>query len=186
MPVTEWTKWMTSTQPYHTFRYDRSLIVSSLDWTVLQEFSRYRPSTVYIISNDQLSPSPVYSASSHFSGNFQPTRASIDTTGCGWAAKYDPSWLQMTLPTEYVVVGVYIKQRCDIWQYPTRVKITKSADGASWQTVIESENLSYDSYDKQGYCSAWFAQAYGDRFWSIHVIAAYLHAAMRADLIGYQ
>ena len=188
VPVIEWTTWMISTQPYHTFRSERSLIVPSLDWTVLQEFSHYRPSKVYIISNDKLSPSSVYSASSVHSDVYDPYKASIDTTGehCSWASKQNPSWLQMTLPTEYVVFGAYIKQRCDYLQYPTRVKITRSADGASWQTVIESEDLSYDFYDTQGSCSVWFAQTYRDRFWRIHVLAFYHHASMRADLIGYK
>ena len=182
VPVTEWTTWMTSTQPYHTLRSERSLIVPSLDWTVLQEFS---PSKVYIISNYQLSPSSVYSASSVYRSGLDTSKASIDNIGadCSWAAKNDPSWLQMTLPTEYVVFGAYIKQRCDYLQYPTRVKITRSADGASWQTVIESENLSYDT---QGSCSVWFPQTYRDRFWRIHVLASYRHASMRADLIGYK
>ena len=186
VPVTEWTTWMTSTQPYHTLRSERSLIVPSLDWTVLQEFSHYRPSLVYIISNDQLSPSSVYSASSKYSPDLGGVEASIDSCG-GWAAKHNNlDWLQMTLPTEYVVFGAYIKQRCGTEQYPTRVKITRSADGASWQTVIESENLSYNSYDSEKLCSVWFPQTYTDRFWRIHVLAYINHAAMRADLIGYK
>ena len=185
VPVTEWTTWMISTEPYHTFRSERSLIVPSLDWTVLQEFSHYRPSKVYIISNYQLSPSSVYSASSVYRSGLDTSKASIDNIGadCSWAAKNNPCWLQMTLPTEYVVFGAYIKQRCDLLQYPTRVKITRSVDGASWQTVIESEDLSYDS---QKSCSVWFPQTYTDRFWRIHVLAFYGHASMRADLIGYK
>ena len=191
VPVTEWTAWMTSTSPYQSFKSERSLIVPSLDWTVLQEFSLYRPTKVYIISNDQLSPLSVYSASSYYDNNFRPHQASIDyavVAHCGWASKSNdyPSWLQMSLPTEYVVIGAYIKQRCGHTQHVTRVKISRSTDGVlSWQTVIESEDLIYDFYGGGGSCSVLFPQTYTDRFWRIYALAFNLHASMRADLIGY-
>ena len=66
VPVTEWTTWTTSTNPYQSFKSERSLIVPSLDWVVLQEFSHFRPEKVYIISQYQLPTSTVYSASSYF------------------------------------------------------------------------------------------------------------------------
>ena len=193
VPVTEWTTWMTSTSPYQSFISERSLIVPSLDLTILQEFTRYRPTNVYIISHYQL-PSSVYSASTTHSSEYPPYKASIDyivSYRCSWAAVYQvQSWLQMILPTEYVVVGTVIRQRCDTsahgLQYASRVKITRSADGVSWQTVIESENLIYDSYDGQGSCSVWFSQPHTDRFWRIHIINFVGHPSMKADLIGYK
>ena len=190
--ATEWTTWTPSTNPYQSFKTERSLIVPNLEWVVLQEFSHFLPINVYIISHYQLTPSSVYSASSTHSDVYEPEKASIDTIlsqYCSWAAKDDPSWLQMTLPTEYVVVGALIKQRCDTQagiQYATRVQITRSVDGVTWQTVIESEALHYDSYNGQGSCSVWFPQAYTDRFWRIHILDSYGHPSMRADLIGYK
>ena len=189
VPVTEWTAWMTSTSPYQSFISERSLIVPSLDWTVFKEFSVYRPE-VYIISNDQLSPLSVYSASSYHNDAFKAYKASIDYIDysgvCSWGAEnMHVSWLQMSLPAEYEVIGAYIKQRCDFPQYVTRVKISRSANGVSWQTVIESEDLTYDSYDQQGSCSVLFPQTYTDRFWRIHVLAYERHPSMKADLIGY-
>ena len=192
VPVTEWTTWTTSTNPYQSFKYERNLIVPNLAWVVLQEFSHFRPTNVYIISHYQLSPSSVYSASSTHSSGYAPQKASIDSIvsqECSWAAASNPSWLQMTLPTEYVVVGSIIKQRCDLrdgFQYATRVKITRSVDGVSWLTVIESEDLIYDSYDAQGSCSVWFPQAFTDRFWRLHILLYERHPSMKADLIGYK
>ena len=193
VPVTEWTTWTTSTNPYQSFKSEKSLIVPSLNLTILQEFTRYRPTNVYIISHYHL-PSSVYSASTTHSSEYPPYKASIDyivSYRCSWAAVYNvPSWLQMILPTEYVVAGTVIRQRCDTstdgLQYASRVKITRSVDGVSWQTVIEREDLIYDSYDGQGSCSVWFSQIYLDRFWRIHIINFVGHPSMRADLIGYK
>ena len=51
-----------------------------------------------------------------------------------------------------------VKQRCDdcCLQYATIVKITTSLKGVSWQTVVESESLTYDSYDGQGSATVMF------------------------------
>ena len=192
VPVTEWTTWTTSTNPYQSFKSERSLIVPSLDWVVLQEFSHFRPEKVYIISQYKLPTSTVYSASSYFSSGHEPYRASIDfvtnSIACSWAAKSNPAWLGMTLPTQYVVFGAFIKQRCDscCLQYATRVKITRSVDGASWLTVIESEDLIYDSYDGRGATSVWFPQSYTERYWRIYLLNFHSHPSTKADLIGYK
>ena len=112
VPVTEWTTWATSTNTYQSFTSERSLIVPSLAWTVLQEFSQHNPTMVYIISNYQL-PASVYSASSAINDEHGAHRAAIDFTvneiACSWApSNRNSPWLQMTLPTQYVVVGTLI------------------------------------------------------------------------------
>ena len=191
VPVTEWTTW-TSTNPYQSFKTERSLIVPSLEWTVLQEFSRSTPTMVYIISSYQLPPA-VYSASSAINDKHGAGRAAInfitDDVACSWAAEdTNSAWLQMTLPTKYVVMGTLIKQRCDgtYVQYATRVRIATSVEGVTWQTVVESESLSYDSDDGEGSATVMFPQSYTNRYWRIYLISYHSHPSMKADLIGYK
>ena len=193
VPVTEWTTWTTSTNPYQSFIYERSLTVPSLHWDVLQEFSDYAPANVNIISYYKLATS-VYSASATWNGGCcAASRASIDFTldvmACSWVGTDPPHWLQMSLPTEYVVSGVLIKQRCDSCchnQYATTVKITRSADGSSWEIVIDSEDLTYDSYDGHGSAIVWFPRAHIAKYWRIQILNYNAHPSMKADLIGYK
>ena len=187
IPVTEWTTWTTSTSPYQSFTSERSLIVPSQDWTVLQEF---RPTNVYIISHYNL-PVSVFSASSSLDGH-ESNFAHLNFNGhrpCAWVGSGSTPWLQMTLPTEYVVVGALIQQRCDSpyhTQYATRVKVTTSVDGVNWQTIIESEDVVYDVYSGPGKYSVWFPRSYINRYWRIHVLNYNIHPSVRADLIGYK
>ena len=164
VPITEWTTWTTSTNPYHAFKTERSLIVPSLDMTVSQEFSQYRTHTkVYIIPHYNL-PGSVFSASSQYDDH-EAYRANLNEGGapCSWVGNDQSPWLQMTLPTQYVIVGTVIKPRCDSCckqHYVTRVKIATSVDGVSWETVIESEDVIYDVYDGFGKYSVWlFSQS---------------------------
>ena len=191
VPVTEWTTWTTSTNPYQTFKSERSLIVPSQDWVILQEFSHFRPEKVYIISHYDL-PYSVFSASAIHGGGHESYRAHLNfitnSPSCSWVGK-GQSWLQMTLPTQYVVLGALVKQRCDSCcrnQYVTRVKITTSVDGVNWETVMESENVIYDVYNGQGKYSVWFPRSYTNRYWRIHVLSYNSYPSMKADLIGYK
>ena len=189
VPVTEWTPWTTSTNPYQAFTSERSLIVSSQEWTVLQEFSYFRPTNVYIISHYNL-PVSVFSASSSLGGhesNF--AHLNYNDRPCAWVGSESKPWLQMTLPTQYVVVGALIQQRCDSPynnQYATRVKVTTSVDGVNWQTIIESEDVIYDVYHGPGKYSLWFPRAYTNRYWRIQVLNYSQYPSVRADLIGYK
>ena len=191
IPVTEWTTWTTSTNPYQSFISERRLIVPSLDLTVSQEFSQYRtPTKVYIISHYNL-PSSVYTASVTLGGH-ETYRAHFDFSGSGsyaWVGGGSTPWLQMTLPTQYVVVGTIIKQRCDSCcrnQYATRVKITTSVNGVSWETVTESEDVIYDVYNGPGKYSMWLPRASTNRYWRIQALLYSHHPSMKADLIGYK
>ena len=164
------------------------MIVPSLDWTLLREFSHHRPTIVYIISHFELTGS-VFSASAIHGGGHESYRAHLNFVGhaCSWVGS-GQSWLQITLPTaNYVVLGALIKQRCDASsQYATRVKITTSVDGLSWQIVIGSEDVIYDVYNGQGIYSVWYPKAYANRYWRIHALSYSQYPSMKADLIGHK
>ena len=186
VPLTEWTTWMTSTNPYQSFIHEMSLIVPSLDLTVSQEFCQ--PTKVYIIFLYNL-PDSVFSASS-WHGGHDAYKANLNVdASCSWVGNDQSPWLQMTLPSQYVVVGTVIKPRCDRCcrqHYVTRVKISTSVDGVNWETVIESEDVIHDVYNGFGKCSVWFPRSYTNRYWRIHVLSFQNHSSMKSDLIGYK
>ena len=185
VPVTAWTTWAASTNPYQPFAGERSLILPLVNQAVAQEFRRM---DVFIISYYNL-PSSVFSASSTSAGH-EAFRAHLNFGGvgpCAWLGTGSTPWLQITLLTQYVIVGAVIKQRCDsphTNQYATRVKITTSVNGVSWETIIESEDVIYDVYDGQGKYSMWFPREYTNRYWRIQIIAYNEFPALKVDLVG--
>ena len=121
VPETTWTLWSDLNSPYEGFRSWRKLTFTYDDSLnpIVAEYSNnvYEKEYKNIVSAYGLTGS-VYSASSIYSSEHEAYRAHIDFTAadiCSWAARSGQSnnWLQITLPSWYVIVGVYIKQRCD-------------------------------------------------------------------------
>ena len=159
-----------------------------------EEYSRISTGIQYIGANNSL-PDSVFTASSYWRNNrHTPERARIDnyfTGACAWAARYKVfdfgPWLKITLPGQYEVINVYIRQRCDSVQYPTIVNVTTSVNDVYWQDVVIEEYIAtrYSSYDKQGSVSVWFPRSYTTRYWKIYIVEYVGHPSMKCDLIGY-
>ena len=142
------------------------------------------------MSNTSLSPATVYSASSEYGSRWAAQNAHLDYFGefCGWSAAgadKDYPWLKISLPIPYIVVGVYIMQRCDFLQYPKVVDVRTSNDDETWQDVVIAEDIStrYSSYD--GSVSIWFSTTFSSRYWEISIVSYVRHPFMKCDLLGY-
>ena len=159
-----------------------------------EEYSRISTDVQYIAKNSL--PDSVFTGSSYWgNGNgHSPKPARIDsyfTSACAWAAAYKTfdfaPWLQITLPGQYEVIGVYIRQKCDMVQYPTVVNVTMSVDDVLWQDVVIGEHIAtrYSDYYTQGSVSLWFPRSYATRYWKIYILEYVGHPSMKCDLIGY-
>ena len=190
-----WSGWQNLTKRFRRFIYHRQLLINNRTDYVAEEYSRISTGVQYIVANNSL-PDSVFTASSYWANNtaHSPKRARIDnyfTSACAWAAaykKYDfAPWLKITLPGEFEVIGVYIRQRCDIVQYPTVIDVTTSVDDVLWQDVVIEEDIAtrYTDYDTQGSVSLWFPRSYTTRYWKIYIIEYNRHPSMKCDLIGY-
>ena len=185
-----WTLW--EKNPFREFIYNRKLLINNGEDHVAEEYRRFAPGVQYVVANNSL-PDSVFTASSYYAllSNHAPERARIDDyfdPACAWGANHQPnSWLQISLPDQYQVIGVYIKQRCDYSQYPTVIDVTTSMDDVLWQDVIKGEDIatSYSSYDKQGSVSVWFSRPYTTRYWKIYLAETHGGPAMKCDLLSY-
>ena len=191
-----WAGWQKLPKPLREFIYQRKLMINNGADYVAEEYSRVSVDVQYVVADNSLSDS-VFTASSHYKNKDDTTakRARIDnyfSRACAWLAQ-DTSidsapWLQVTLPVQFEVIGVYIKQRCDSksLQYPTVIDVATSVDDKSWQAVVKGENIAtrYSSYDKQGSVSVWFSRSYTTRYWKINIVEFHNHPSMKCDLIG--
>ena len=195
LPETTWTLWSDLNSPYEGFRYWRKLTFTDDDSLnpIVDEYSNkvYEKDYKKIVSAYGLTGS-VYSASSIYGIGHEAYRAHIDFTGsvCSWAANQHLSnhWLQITLPIRFVIVGVFIKQRCDSGnshQVPTRIKVARSDDGVIWMDVLENVPCSIYSADGQGSATFWFNREYTERYWRVYILAYSGHPSMKCDLMGY-
>ena len=190
-----WSGWQNLTKRFRRLIYHRQLLINNGTDYVAEEYSRISTGVQYIVANSSL-PDSVFTASSYWgNGNGQsPKRARIDnyfTGACAWAARYKifdfGPWLKITLPGQYEVIGVYIRQRYDIVQYPTVVNVTTSVDDVLWQDVVIGEDIAnrYSDYYTQGSVSLWFPRSYATRYWNIYILKYVSHPSMKCDLIGY-
>ena len=188
-----WTLW--GKNRFREFIYKRTLLISNGEDDLADEYRRFIPGVQYVVANNSL-PDSVYTASSyHYNRSTAvPARARLDNYfdfACGWIAGHDDDaypWLQITLPEQYQVIGVYIRQRCDkILQYPKVIDVTTSVDDVLWQDVVKGEDITtrYSSYDMQGSVSVWFSRVYTTRYWKIYSPKYHYHPSMKCDLISY-
>ena len=188
-----WAGWQKLPRPFRGLIYQRKLMINNGADYVAEEYSRVSVDVQYIVADNSLSDS-VFTASSYWANDAQhlPKRARIDNyfdPSCAWAGDFRIDaipWLKITLPAEFEVVGVYIKQRCDMNQYPTKVDVTTSVDDVLWQDVVIGENIAtrYSSYDMQGSVSVWFSRSYTTRYWKICIVEFIIVSSMKCDLIG--
>ena len=196
-PETTWTPWSDLNSRYDGFPFWRKLTFTADDALnpIVAEYSNkvYENEYKYVVSAYNLTGS-VYSASSKAGTNdvHAAYRAHIDFIGaaCSWAASpgENINWLQITLPTKYVIAGVYLEQRCDDpSQYPTRIRVVRSEDGHAWVDVVEDAAVPSSIYtaDGQGFATVWFEQEYRGRYWRIYILQFVVHPSMKSDLIGY-
>ena len=135
-------------------------------------------------------PDSVYTASSIFSGQFEPYRAKIadysDGTNCEWVplgSETDP-WLGITLPNDYTIRGAIISIQCLPDIYITMTTVSTSYDDVIWQVVAEREDLSTRYNDEQD-AYIWFSTTHTSRYWKIYVIEiSQDNPRIKADLIG--
>ena len=187
-----WSGWQNLTKRFRRFIYYRQLLINNGTDYVAEEYSRISTGVQYIVANNSL-PDSVFTASSYYSNSHVPKRARIDnyfTYSCAWAANSGSDsarYLQISLPGQYEVIGIYIRQRCDYAQYPTVVNVTTSVDDVLWQDVLIEEDIAtrYSSYDLQGSVSVWFPRSYTTRYWKIYIVKHRGHPSMKCDLIGY-
>ena len=193
-----WTEWVRLTQHFRGFVYKRELLANSGADIVTVEYSMAVDTPQYIVSAYSLSDS-VFSASSQLGEDrsYGPFKARLDNyigPECCWAAAPDDPetpWLQISLPGQYTVIGVHIRQRCRTYplEYPTVVSVSRSDGDGQWQEVLIQENIAsrYSSYDSKakGVANVWFSQKYTTLYWKIYIIQYEEMAAMKCDLIGY-
>ena len=189
-----WTPWEELNKHFNGFRYKRGLVIDSGMDSVVKEFSRRLPDIFYIVANYSL-PDTVFSASSEHSAYYPVRRARIDdyfSWPCGWVAdKYERehAWLKISLPnTDYVVMGVYIRGRCDAFlQYPSLVDVMTSSDDITWEMVVGRDNIygRYRADNNTAFVNIWFSQQYITTYWKIIIIDFERHPSMKCDLLGY-
>ena len=189
-----WTLWEKNL--FREFVYHRTLVIKNDEDHVAEEYRRFIPGVQYVVANNSL-PDSVFTASSYWGlqspASHSPARARIDDyfdPACAWASgghDRDYPWLKITLPNQYQVIGVYIKQRCDFQQYPTVIDVTTSVDDVLWQDVVRGEDIAtrYSSYDMQGSVSVWFSRSYTTLYWKIYLDETHWGPAMKCDLLGY-
>ena len=186
-----WTAWQKLTKNFRGFMYQRKLLIKNGADYVAEE---YTMGIQYIVADNNL-PDSVFTASSHWWNNqyHSPNRARIDNYfdgACAWVAntliETGPFWLQISLPGLYDVIGVYIRQRCDIDNYPTVIDVTTSVDDVLWQDVVRGEDIAnrYSSYDMQGSVNVWFSRKYTSRYWKIYIVDYIVRPSMKCELIG--
>ena len=191
--VSYWTRWQKMSRNFRGFIYRRELLIDNEPDHIAEEYSIVSVKLEYIVSNNTLTDS-VFTASSVYSTIYAPERARLDNyfnIPCCWssAPKAPGEWVKISLPEEFEVIGVFIKQRCDERkiQYPTVIDVTTSVDDVSWQDVVIGEDIAtrYSSYDKQGVVSVLFPRSYTTRYWKIEIVEFITHPSMKCDLIGY-
>ena len=150
-------------QHFRGYRYNRMLMTDDGIHHVTEEYSRSQD-IVYIVANYS-SPNSVYNPSSVHDSMHVAIRARIDNyldRPCTRIANgNDPyPWLQISLPNEYTIIGVYIKRRCDgLVHYPTVVDVMTSEDDVIWQEVVARENTAkrYSCNDGHGFVNMLFS-----------------------------
>ena len=189
-----WTSWQELNKHLNDFRYKRGLVIDNGTDYMVGEFSRRLPDIFYIVANYSL-PDTVFSASSEHTARYAVKRARIDAYfnwPCGWAAnKAEPQhpWLKISLPNnDYVVMGVYIRRRCDAFeQYPSIVDVMAAPDDDIWEMVVSGEDISerYVTNDNTAFVNIWFSQQYITKHWKIIILNYVSHPGMKCDLLGY-
>ena len=189
-----WTLWEKLNNHFCSFIYKRNLVINNGHDYVAEEYRLFAPGVQYVVANNSL-PDSVFTASSYFRlwSSHAPERARIDNyfgNACAWAADNndrDYPWLKISLPNQYQVIGVYIKQRCDHLQYPTVIDVTTSVDDVLWQDVVRGEDIAtrYSSYDKQGSVRVWFSRSYTTRYWKVYIPERHVHPSLKCDLLSY-
>ena len=188
-----WSGWQKLSKPFREFIFQRKLMINNGADYVAEEYSRVSMDVQYVVADNSL-PDDVFTASSYWDNHYLHImkRARIDNYfdhACAWVGDFKIDsilWLKITLPDEYEVTGVYIKQRCDMEQYPTKVDVTTSVDDVLWQDVVIGEDIAtrYSSYDMQGFVSVWFSRSYTARYWKIYIVEFFSASSMKCDLIG--
>ena len=187
-----WSQWTKLNITFRAFRYKRGLIIDTGNEYLAEEYRYSVPDRdVYIVANYSL-PDSVYSASSAES-NHCPERARIDNyfnPPCSWAASdFVHPLPKISLPSEYLVTGVYIQKRCDVphVQYPTMVDVMTSFDDVIWETVVSGYDITegYSSDDETGYVKIWFSMIYNRKYWKVIISEYERWPSMMCDLLGY-
>ena len=183
--ATHWSSWEPLDPPVDGVHYTRSLKMDGSE--CIAEETLMFPAMPVVAHYDL--PEGVYSATSYYT-SFYPHKASIDsylTVGekCGWAAGvgHNDPWLAITLPTQYMIIGVLIKKRCDAAQYATEVDIKTSPDDSTWQDVSNNVDLNV-LYDANMAAYVWFTEIYTTRFWKVYITGYYDHPTMKCDVMG--
>ena len=187
-----WSSWQKLDARLKKFKYSRRLMIDNGLAHVAEEYSGHFPGVLYIVANYSL-PDTVYSASSEYNWGHGVRKARIDDYfdfPCTWAAGGGDlyPWLKISLPSQYIITGVYIKRRCDQYQqYPTVVDVMTSEDDVIWQDVVVRKNIasSYSSDDNQGFVKIWFPTIYTTKYWKIFIFEFFSHPSMKCDLLGY-
>ena len=195
--VTTWSEWEVNDNLTHGFNHSRSLYLTESGEVLLSELAnRYiNHCHRYIVSAYSLTDE-VFNASSIENRQSGPERARIDKyfdRVCVWQGDmvdFIPLYLQITFPTVYHVVGIYIAQRCDMamgLHYATLINVTSPVDGSTWEEVLGLEDISirYSLYDGQGFLSVRFNRAYTMRYRRLHVLDSRGQRGAQCGLIGY-
>ena len=185
-----WTEWQQLNVHFKKFKYSRRLVIDSEMDYLAEEYTHVLD--LYIVANYSL-PDSVYSASSEYNSGHGAKRARIDdylNYPCSWSANErapDDPWLQISLPNEYVVTGVYIKKRCDDKQYPTMVDVMTSSDDVTWESVVRGDNIEdrYSSDDNTASVNIRFSERYTTKYWRVIITEYVRHPSMKLDLLGY-
>ena len=189
--VSYWGDWQAGS--WNQYVHRRQLLVGTPPTCIVEEY--VKTELEYIISQNTL-PDSVFSASSYFGGLHEPYRARIDNYfdfACSWVAGDSDAerWLQISLTEDYLVRGIFLKQRCDFLfadRWPTMISVTSSSDEVVWRDVITNHDVSssYSSYDGQGGATVWFQDADTNHYWKIYLVQYKVAPSMKCDLIGYQ
>ena len=188
-----WSQWTKLNTSFRGFSYKRGLTNDTGIEFLAEEYTKTNLTPgLYIVANYSL-PDSVYSASSAYGGH-GAERARIDNyfnPPCSWAAAKNQlnTWLKISLPSEYMVTGVYIQKRCDVpyIQYPTVVDVMTSFDDVIWETVLSGYDLTerYSSDNETGYVKIWFSMIYNSKYWKVIISEYERWPSMMCDLLGY-
>ena len=189
--VSYWGDWQAGS--WNQYVHRRQLLVGTPPTCIVEEY--VETEFEYIISQNTL-PDSIFSASSYWAVLHEPYRARIDNYfafACSWVASDSDAepWLQISLTEDYLVRGIFLKQRCDFLftdRWPTMITVTSSSDEVVWQDVITDLDVStsYSSYDGHGETTVWFQDADINHHWKIYLVEYKIAATMKCDLIGYQ
>ena len=188
VPQSQWTNWQKLDKHFREFIYTRKLVLTS-DKTVClaEEFNR-RP-VRYIVSYYNM-PDSVFSASSEWKTAYGSHLLRFDlSVKCGWISSGGDSnpWISITLPGDYVVLGVLIVKGCDEPEQVSYVRsISMLAAGTNWMDVVSDVDISdmYSAGDK-GSVTILFPQPYTNTHWRMGVNGPASYAQMQCDLVGF-